>query len=174
MISLLKVVTEVSVQSDTGRAAHVSGGETKYDVFLAAPLATISRELRSAYWADVWRVQQALKETLQFKNIYLVGENEAPGEGADAGRVFEILRNSDRFVALYPEQGPFQVLVELGFAMATMQPVVIFTRDPSTLPFLARSAMRAHVNIACYTADTVDDVIGLIRQHRQQLFGRHS
>ncbi|WP_408891555.1 hypothetical protein ACJ2CR_19030 [Myxococcus faecalis] len=116
----------------------------QYDVFLSAPMASLSPAEFAAVDADVMVVVGCLRR----KNLKVFYSGESV---ADKGGVFELdsvslandvaaLRASRLFVLYYPEKVPSSVLVEAGMAYILGKSSVYLVRARGDLPFLLQGA----------------------------------
>lgn len=153
---------------------------TKYDMFLAVPMAGTEtdaqyQELR----AVALEVIAALRAHTKLQTCYFVGEKLATKADFESNSVaadedFNALRASAHFVMIYPARMVSSVLAEAGFALAAGKPSLYFVRRAEDLPFLLTraEALRppAFPPVIIHECPTLDDILRVIRADGANLF----
>jgi hypothetical protein len=156
----------------TGEVMNTSGS-FKYDVFIAAPMASINGLEFEEFNARIKEIQNLLKTECGFKNVFYAGENISTIEDFDEHTLalkedIEALKNSKYFVLIYPEKIASSILFETGAAFVYGKPSFYFCND-NNLPFLLKNTQNIP-NIRKYHIENIDDCIRVIRNNKQNLF----
>lgn len=123
-----------------------SAVKAKYDVFLAAPMAsTKTDDEYASIRSQCLEVLAQLRAHSGVRTYYFVGEKletRAQFEAYDvAAEVdFDALGASRNFVLIYPSSLISSVLPEAGFALARGIPMTLFVTNVEDLPYLLRQA----------------------------------
>jgi hypothetical protein len=179
LLALIGVVAFLAYRSPE-RLGHdtavLDDASPKHDVFLSSPMAAFEDDERYRQnRADVLKLVNAFRKECKFKSILFAGheiESMKDFEAPDISAADDIqaLRDSRFFVLHYPEKIVSSVLFEAGVALALRKPSLYFVKDRDHLPFLMRQAEQAFHNVRIYECSTPDDIVALIKNHREKLF----
>jgi hypothetical protein len=134
------------LRGDGPPAAGKPTREVLYDVFLAAPMAgTETAEEYAAFRALCLDILADLRTHCGIRTAYFVGEKLHTREEFESMDVaaeldFDAIRQSARFLMLYPRKLVSSVLSEAGFALAEGLPSVYLVRADGDLPYLLTMA----------------------------------
>jgi hypothetical protein len=149
---------------------------TEYDVFISAPMA--------AHGDAFKRCNDAVKKIAEQLRLHKLKVFYA-GDGITERNEFDVsveslrkdliaLRNSRRFMLIYPKRLASSVLVEAGIALANNTPSIYFAAR-KTLPFLLRAAdMLDKSNVRIEEVSNYDEVINLVSTYGLKLFPESS
>lgn len=130
----------------TGGGAPPRAIQTKYDVFLAAPMAgTETEEEYQSIRSLCLEILALMRAHGGVSTYYFVGEKlatRAQFESYDvaAEADFDALGASRNFVLIYPRRAVSSVLAEAGFALARGIPSTLFVAGKKDLPYLLQQA----------------------------------
>ena len=149
--------------------------QTKYDVFLASPMASYDTD--QAYKKDregVLKLITSLRKECDFKSIIYAGHHIETMDEFDVPDLsiidnMEALNESKYFVMVFPMKMVSSVLIEAGVALCQSKPSIFFVRKKDELPFLLRQAEQAFSFIKIYECKSIDDICKLISKHRLNL-----
>lgn len=180
MLFLVVSVAYIASKSRDGLMASDSqqGDQVvlKHEVFVSAPMAGYEDEEKYKEMRQhVLKIMDALRKECKFTSVVYAGrdiESIQDFEAADlsVNDDFSALKSSKFFLLLYPEKIVSSVLFEAGWGLALDKPSIYFVRNMNHLPFLMKQASQAFKFIRIYEYKTVDDILRLIKSHREKLF----
>jgi len=147
---------------------------TDVQIFISTPISTISAASLKQL-ADLVRslVNEILLQGANCKYFCAaLDTQDALGldDPADSAlRDFNEIAKSDIFLLIYPEVTASSALVELGFAIALGLPVIFFSPNRETLPFIVRLLDKSLVGEAFYFNNTGETVSMLVEQIGKRL-----
>lgn len=146
---------------------HVKGVK-RGKVFVGVPMASANDGEYLDYKECALQVKQALIDYSGAKEVYCPSE-EIPDRGKFDGykkairKDFQILKESEHYVFIYPKNINSSILVEMGYAIALSKNTTIFARDKNDLPFMLKKADIAISNLEIYQYNSTNDIIDIIR-----------
>lgn len=157
-----------------------AGKKFAYDVFLSTPMAAFKTdaEYRSGR-AEFKKVFDALKQQCAL-SVYWASEKIESIDDFDTLDVSAMddlvaLKQSHRFVLLYPQKLPTSALFEAGYALALDCDSHYFVRDRDDLPFLMRELAGVTQKVRIHT-DTdwkdYDDLSEKMVRYKDKWFGK--
>jgi hypothetical protein len=153
--------------------------KTKYDVFLASPMAALDKKpLFDKQRAEVTRIKDALRKYAGVTSIYDSGEGLKFGKwepkdfAADID--LEALRTSRYFILVYPEKIVSSVLFEAGAAIGMGKPgIYIVTDSEKGLPYLMQqmnNLPRRYPQVRIWECEDIDRIVARIELSGKQIF----
>lgn len=124
----------------------------RYDVFISAPMAGFEDETsykRSRN--EVLHLIKTIKERCGVKTVYYAGESLRTMRDFEVADLslsedLEALRQSRRFVFIYPKEMITSSFVEVGAALALRKPSIVHVREGVKLPYLLENAGGAAID----------------------------
>lgn len=146
----------------------------RYDLFIASPMAAY--DTNEQYQKDrqnILNIMKVFRKKFNFKSIFYAGEyirsmKKFEYEDSSLKNNLIALKQSKRFVLVYPKALTSSVLVEVGWALALDKPSVYFVRDQDHLPFLLKKAGQAFGSVKIYTYKNVEDLIKSIDNNKRE------
>lgn len=121
----------------------------KYKVFISTPMASLDddvafREQRTA----VMGIKDALRLHCDLEPTFYAGTDIKSVKGFEMEDLalrlnFQALKESDKFIMIYPARLPSSMLVEVGMALAMGKDSVWFVKKNADLPYLLRDGANA-------------------------------
>jgi len=152
----------------------------KYDVFLAAPMASVDAAEYHSIRELCLDVLALMRAHCGVTSAYFVGEKletQARFETNDVAAEldFDAIAASRHFVLIYPRKTVSSVLAEVGFALARGIPMTLFAATVEDLPYLLKQAGELprdrfpRVHVRHY--GTADNLKQIIRNDGPNLLG---
>lgn len=147
----------------------------KYDFYISTPIVGLENEIE-------FRESKLLIDEL----IHILTENNSvkifsyisqisniPLSGAastNIKKIYEALRNSNKYVGIFPSRVITGAYVEAGFALALHKPSIYFVKDMDHLPTILKKAPTVYnfVDIQIYKND--EDLKRLFKENGKTLF----
>ena len=147
-----------------------------YDLFVSAPMAAFDtdQEFKAARNATL-DVVRGIKKHCRFKDVFYAGneiESRKDFESEDLSVVedYDACYRSKYFILIYPRKIATSALIELGWAMAHMKPIIIFAKDREDLPFLVKNADSVFANLRIYEYKTSADITDRFYANGNEIF----
>lgn len=140
----------------------MSHGISPKKVFVATPISSFASDHEYALFRDyLLATLTLLREENSIAAVYCAAEHVAVaqlgGDPVDATRRdLAALQAATHFVLIYPAKIASSVLIELGYALALQQTIVVICRSPMDLPFAARAFDRIYANVMIKTVAEFD------------------
>lgn len=146
----------------------------KYDVFLAAPMAALANDDFESALKKENEIKMVLEEECDFSRVFFAGTNMKTKDDFDTADLsietdVNAIKESQYFIMIYPEKIVTSVLFEAGIAFALGKPSFYFGR-PHNFPFLMSQAHQKFDHVKIYEADTLDEIIRVIKKNKRDLF----
>jgi nucleoside 2-deoxyribosyltransferase len=146
----------------------------KWDVFLAAPMAAIKKDSFESTLATIKEIKKVLEEECGYKTVFFAGANmqtQQDFETADLSIETDVnaIKDSERFIMLYPEKIVSSVLFEAGIALALGKPSFYFG-NTDNFPFLMKQANQKFTHVKIQEVDKLEEVITIIKKNKLNLF----
>lgn len=146
----------------------------KYDLFIASPMAAY--DTNEQYQKDrqnILDISTAFENKFGYKKIFYAGRtirSMEKFEHKDSSVKDNLiaLKQSKRFVLIYPKALTSSVLVEAGWALALGKPSVYYVRNRDHLPFLLREAGQAFESVKIYEYTNVEYLIKSIENNKKE------
>jgi hypothetical protein len=138
-------------------------------VFIGVPMASADDDEYPEYKNCALSVKQALLDYTGAKDVYCPSES-IPDRGNFEGykkaiiKDFQILKESEHYVFIYPKNITSSILVEIGYAIALSKNTTIFTKNKKDLPFMLKQANTVIHNLEIYDYRETADIIDIIRK----------
>lgn len=152
-------------------------GIKKGKVFIGVPMASADDKEYAEYKDCALRVKQALIDYTGAKEVYCPSES-IPDRGKFEGykkaiiKDFQILKESEHYVFIYPKNINSSILVEMGYAIALSKNTTIFAKNKKDLPFMLKKADTVIHNLEIYEYVETDDIIDIIKKEGDALLIR--
>jgi hypothetical protein len=145
-----------------------------WDVFLAAPMASITDEDFPSANSKIKEIKRILEEECDFKRVFYAGNNMSGHGDFDSADVsvdtdINAIKESRIFILIYPEKIVSSVLYEAGIALALGKPSFYFGKS-EIFPFLMREANNKFSFVKIHESSNIDDIIRIIKKNRNRLF----
>ncbi|MBZ5555607.1 MAG: hypothetical protein LAO21_23115 [Acidobacteriia bacterium] len=182
MVTLLALIGAVAFLAHKSPERPGSGPKEleqtpiKHDVFISSPMAAYDEDEKyKRNRTDVLMLVEAFRKECKFKSVVYAGTEIASMKDFEAADIsaaddIQALRESKCFVLHYSEKIVSSVLFEAGVALALQKPSLYFVKDRDYLPFLMRQAEQAFHHVKIYEFSTTNDILTLIKNHREKLF----
>ena len=164
---------EAEVIPPTG-IAETSRDSYVWDVFLAAPMASLSSDSFKTTTEKIKEIKQALETECDFQKVFFAGSNmgsKVDFHAADVSIEMDInaLKESRYFILLYPEKIVSSVLFEAGIALALGKPSFYFS-TLNNLPFLMQQANQRFDFVKIHPADNFEQILTIIKNNKKRIF----
>jgi len=162
---------------ETGYSENLRKNYT-WDVFLAAPMAALSDENFESDLQKIKKIKVALETKCGFERVFFAGANmktKADFETADLsiGKDLDALKESQKFILIYPEKIVSSVLVEAGIALALGKQSFYFGKT-NDFPFLMQQANNQFDYVKIYKGTSFDEIYSIIDKNANGIFGKQS
>ncbi len=149
-----------------------------WDVFLAAPMAALTDEDFEKDLIKIKAIKTALEERCNFKRVFFAGTNMKTKSDFDAadlsiGIDLDALKESEKFILIYPDKIVSSVLVEAGIALALGKQSFYFGRTEN-FPFLLQQANQQFDHIKIYNSHSLDEILAIITKNANGLFEKRT
>jgi hypothetical protein len=131
-------------------------------LFVATPISSFATEHAYTTFRD-WLLATLvmLRNEDSIAEVYCAAERVAASQiGGDpelaTRKDLAALRAATHFALIYPEKVASSVLIELGYALALNQTIVIICRSKADLPFAARAFETIYEQVTITTVDGFD------------------
>lgn len=166
-------IKEANVIPATG-TVETTQKNYKWDVFLAAPMAALGDGDFESSTNKIREIKRVLEEECNFQSIFFAGANMKTKDDFQTADIsietdVDALKDSQNFIMIYPEKIVSSVLFEAGIALAFGKPSFYFGHTDN-FPFLMQQANQKFKHVKIYEADTLDEIIKIIRKNKMQLF----
>lgn len=157
---------------------HIKGVK-RGKVFVGIPMASASDDDYPAFKKCALSVKDALLRFANAKEVYCPAE-EIPNRGKFDGykkaiiKDFQVLKESEHYVFIYPKSVNSSILVEMGYAIALSKNTTIFARDKNHLPFMLKKADQVIDNLEIHEYDKLQDIVDIIQSEGEQFLTRGS
>lgn len=154
-------------------------GVKKGKVFVGVPMASADDNEYSEYKDCADKVKKALLEFTNASEVYCPCE-EIPDRGKFDGykkailKDFQILRESEHYIFIYPKPINSSILVEMGYAIALSKNTTIFAKNTSDLPFMLEEADKVIYNLEIHKYDSTSDIVDIIKRENDAFLIRES
>lgn len=157
-----------------------SASKFTYDIFLSTPMAAFtSNQAYQSARAGFKKVFDALKQQRGL-SVYWASEKIESIEDFDTLDVsvmddLEALKQSRRFVLIYPERLPSSALFEAGYALALEREGHYFVGNRDDLPFLMRELPGVTPRVRIHTRTdwkNYDDLARKLIRYKDKWFGK--
>lgn len=137
-------------------------------VFIGSPMASLQKGEYVKMREHVLRIKDAILEHTSATEVYCPCERiSSPSRFDDVKKAiyddFKVLKESEYYIFLYPQNTASSVLLEMGYAIALSKKTKIFTRRRSELPFMLRKADEAIRNMMVFQYRSIDQIIEKIK-----------
>jgi nucleoside 2-deoxyribosyltransferase len=154
--------------------AETSKDAYAWDVFLAAPMASLSSDTYKQTTDKIKEIKRALEIECGFQQVFFAGSNlDSQGEfhAADVSIEMDInaMKKSRIFILLYPEKIVSSVLFEAGIALALGKPSFYFSAMEN-LPFLMQQANQRFDFVKIHPADSFEKILTIIKNNKKRIF----
>lgn len=151
----------------------------KGKVFVGVPMASADNAEYPEYKTCALHVKQALLEYTGAKEVYCPAESIQNRGNFDGYRKairkdFQILKESEHYVFIYPRSINSSILVEMGYAIALSKNTTIFTKSTEELPFMLKRADIAISNLIIYEYSSTEDIVDIIKREGEEFLKRGS
>ena len=168
-------------QEAEASAAAPAGPTIVRDIFISAPMAAYGDDGEvKRHREAILKIKDALRQCCAMDDAFYAGlDISASGQFESEDIAFrknwKALRESARFVMIWPERLPSSSLVEAGMAIALGKDCVFFVRDRKHLPFLLRGAPGASrqdglPSVKIYEYDDFDDIVTRMKNDGKAIF----
>lgn len=142
----------------------------RYDLFVAAPMASLPNAEYIAMRQVVMDTIKHLEHTTRFPRIYFAGRQIETLQDVDPAFIgtrndLEALRSSRHFLLIYPQAIVTSCLVEAGYAIAMEKPSFYFVKSREDLPYMLREAPDSYPFIHIFTYTTPKNLATLIDKY---------
>ena len=149
-----------------------------WDVFLAAPMAALTDEDFERDLQKIKAIKTALEERCNFKRVFFAGTNMKTKSDFDTADIsigldLDALKESEKFIMIYPDKIVSSVLVEAGIALALGKQSFFFGMTEN-FPFLLQQANQQFDHIKIYNSHSLDDILSIILKNANNLFARRT
>ncbi|MEQ1512079.1 MAG: toll/interleukin-1 receptor domain-containing protein [Methylotenera sp.] len=139
----------------------------KGKVFVGIPMASADDAEYSEFKDCALRVKAALLNFAGAKEVYCPSEsiqNRGQFDGYKKAIIkdFQILKESEHYVFIYPREISSSILVEMGYAIALSKNTTIFARSKNDLPFMLKKADTVIDTLEIHECGTTDEIIRVI------------
>lgn len=166
VITGLRAAPDVIEEEDIIPAAR---GE-RWEIFISSPMSSFANNQSYAdHRRDIMQVVAALRRDCGFSKVYCASErfefiDDFEAQNIAFDKDSRALRNSDRFLMIYPSSLASSVLVEAGMALALHKPSVYWVATSAKLPFMLEQA--GQVKASRVTVYSYTDVSEIVRHFR--------
>lgn len=151
------------------------------DIFISAPMAAYGDDGEvKRHREAILEIKEALRQCCGMDDAFYAGLDISASEQFESEDIafrknWKALRESARFVMIWPEKLPSSSLVEAGMAIALGKDCVFFVRDDKHLPFLLRGAPGASrydglPSVKVYEYEDFDDIVTRMKNDGQAIF----
>ena len=151
----------------------------KGKVFVGVPMASADDAEYPEYKTCALDVKNALLEYGGAKEVYCPSES-IPNRGKFDGyrkairKDFQILKESEHYVFIYPRNINSSILVEMGYAIALSKNTTIFAKSIEELPFMLKKADIAISNLIIYEYSSTEDIVDIIKMEGEEFLNREA
>ena len=142
-------------------------------VFIGAPMAsTTEYEVIRGYMVQL---KKLIVEQCGLSNVYYPGDNirtskDFHGKGSAIAIDFKELKECEYCIFIYPEKVASSILLEIGYAIATIKKIIIFTKEKETLPFMLQEAEKKIPNLVTYFFHDYTEILQICETEKAGLF----
>ena len=149
----------------------------KGKVFVGVPMASADDSEYPEYKTCALEVKQSLLDYAGAKEVYCPSET-IPDRGKFDGyrkairKDFQVLKESEHYVFIYPRNINSSILVEMGYAIALSKNTTIFAKNVEELPFMLKKADIAISNLIIYQYSSASDIVDIIKREGEDFLQR--
>lgn len=159
------------VPAESSNRADVS----KYDVFMAAPMASLPAGDYATFRLEMLNVIEQVKSSCGMQRIFFSGadlEDSSQFQPAAVGAEedFQAIRASRNFMMVYPGKCLSSCLVEAGFALSMRMPSVFLVRNRRDLPYMLQEVAQGRSNVHVFEYRDSEDLLRSIKNSGVRLF----
>jgi hypothetical protein len=142
----------------------------KGKVFVGIPMASATPDEYPKYRDQALSIKEVLINHAGVSEVYCPCEHimdvgSFEGIEKSINDDFQILKESEHYIFVYPCKIASSILVEMGYAIALSKHTTIFARNRKDLPFMLEQADVAISNIKIYDYNDIDDIKKIIKSN---------
>jgi len=165
-------------KNEIRRKTYVHEGDYDYDIFISSPMKSLDDQHYTSLRNDIINMIDKLKSACQFDQIYYAGMNLDSQEKFYLPWVtFRVnmaaLERSKYIVLIYPEKVVSSVLIEIGWAVKSSKPCLLFVKNRKDLPHIMQQGgeIDDYTNIRILEYTDNSHILKIIENNGRKLFG---
>ncbi len=188
-MNFMRVTTGIYTNEQLGEFLEKNDVKKKYrnfiedcehDVFISSPMTSVNGDEYINFRTEILKVIDTLKTTCQFSDVYYAGNLlDTPEKFFLPNVTFRVnmmaLEKSKYILLIYPKRIVSSVLIEIGWALKSNKPCIIFVRNRVDLPHILQQVGEIHdiANVSILEYNDTSDIIKIIENNGRKLFGEY-